>query len=110
VLDIPVRNYLIGNSLVERGEPWPHGDRSHGVAGVLEFYGDLLGTSDPMTIANFLLSIVKGKVRGHWHCFCGSGKIIRNCHKDAVEQLRLVPTWVLAQSGCMIVDAIKRRS
>lgn len=110
VLDIPVRNYLIGNSLVERGEPWPHGDRSHGVAGVLEFYGDLLGNSDPMTIANFLLSIVKGKVRGHWPCLCGSGKIIRNCHKDAVEQLRLVPTWVLAQSGCMIVDAIKRRN
>ncbi|MBA4233756.1 MAG: hypothetical protein C0465_24580 [Ralstonia sp.] len=109
ILDIPVRNYLIGNSLVERDEPWPHGDRSHGVAGVLEFYGDLLGTSEPMTIANFLLSIVKGKVRGHWPCLCGSGNIIRNCHKDAVEQLRLVPTWVLAQSGCIILDEIKRR-
>ena len=63
-----------------------------------------------MTIANFLLSIVKGKVRGHWPCLCGSGKIIRNCHKDAVEELHLVPTWVLTQSGCMIVDELKRRT
>ncbi|MFX8778197.1 hypothetical protein ABTM50_20220, partial [Acinetobacter baumannii] len=25
VLDGPVRNFLIGNSLVEQGEAWPHG-------------------------------------------------------------------------------------
>lgn len=109
ILDIPVRNYLIGNSLVERGEAWPHGDRSHGVAGVLEFYGDLLGTSNPIAIARFLGAILLGKVRGHWLCLCGSGKIIRNCHKDAVEALRQVPPWVIDQSGCMIFDEIRRR-
>jgi hypothetical protein len=64
VLDIPVRNFLIGNGLVERGEPWPHGHRSHGVEGVLECYGDLLGTSEPTAIAEFLLAVVNGKVRG----------------------------------------------
>lgn len=108
ILDIPVRNFLIGNSLVERGEPWPHGDRSHGADGVLEFYGDLLGTSDPMTIAKFLLSLVNEKVRGHWSCPCGSGKIIRNCHREEVEGLRDVPREVVAETGCMILDEIKR--
>lgn len=110
VLDIPVRNFLIGNSLVERGEPWPHGDRSHGVDGVLEFYGDLLGTSDPMAIARFLLALVKEKVRGHWPCPCGSGKIIRNCHKEAVQALRDVPREVVAQTGCMILEEIQRET
>lgn len=110
VLEIPVRNFLIGNSLVERGEPWPHGDRSHGVDGVLEFYGDLLGTSNQMAIARFLLALVKEKVRGHWSCPCGSGKIIRNCHKEAVEALRDVPREVVAQTGCMILDEIQREA
>lgn len=109
VLDIPVRNFLIGNALVEKGEPWPHGDRSHGAAGILEFCGDLLGTSEPMAIAQFLLALVKGKVRGHWLCPCGSGEIIRKCHKEAVEALRGVPPGVVAQTGCMILDEIKRR-
>jgi hypothetical protein len=109
VVDIPVRNFLIGNSLVEKGEPWPHGDRSHGVQGVLEFYGDLLGTAEPTAIARFLLAIVNRKVRGHWSCPCGSGRIIRKCHKDAVEALRNVPQEIVAQTGYMILDEIQRR-
>lgn len=108
VLDIPVRNFLIGNALVENGEPWPHGDHSHGVAGVLEFYGDLLGTFEPMAIAQFLLALVRGKVRGHWLCPCGSGDIIRKCHKEAVESLRGAPREIVAQTGCMVLDEIKR--
>lgn len=107
ILDIPVRNFLIGNGLVEKGEPWPHGDRSHGVEGILEFYGDLLGTSDSIAIARFLLSLVKEKVRGHWRCPCGSGRIIRNCHREAVESLRNVPSEIVAQTGCMILDAVR---
>lgn len=109
ILDIPVRNYLIGNSLVERGEPWPHGDHSHGVDGILEFYRDLLGTSDPMKLAKFLLDVVKGKVRGHWACPCGSGNIIRNCHKEAIDGLRKIPDGIVAQTGCMILDEIDRK-
>src|SRR5690606_30611848 len=107
ILDIPLRNFLIGNGLVEQGEPWPHGDRSHGVLGVLEFYGDLLGTSEPMAIAEFLLAVVKGTVRGHWLCPCGSGQIIRKCHREAVEALRNVPQEIVARTGCMILDEIK---
>jgi hypothetical protein len=32
VIEGPLRSFLIGNSLVEEGEPWPHGDRPHGAA------------------------------------------------------------------------------
>lgn len=109
VLDIPVRNFLIGNSLVERGEPWPHGDHAHGAAGVLEFYADLLGTTDPMLVVKLLLDVLHGKVRGHWPCPCGSGAIIRKCHKNAVDELRKVPESVLVQSGNLVLKILKDR-
>lgn len=107
VLDIPVRNFLIGNGLVEQGEPWPHGDRSHGAEGILEHFGELIGTSEPMTVARLLLDLVNEKVRGHWPCPCRSGRIIRNCHKDSFEKLRKVPKEELARSGCAILDELK---
>jgi hypothetical protein len=109
ILEILVRNFLIGNSLIEQGEPWPYGDRPHGVAGVLEHYGEFLGTSDPLTIATFLLAIVQEKVRGHWPCPCGSGKIIRKCHKAAVEGLSKLPKEVILGSGNIIIDGLKRQ-
>ena len=74
ILDNPLRNFLIGNALLEQGEPWPHGDHSHGVQGVLEFYGDLLGTSEPMAIARFLPAVVKGTVRDTGHAHAAAGK------------------------------------
>jgi hypothetical protein len=49
-------------------------------------------------------------VRGHWKCPCGSGAIIRNCHKEAVNALRGVPKDVIAVSGISIVEALKKRT
>src|SRR5262245_5470778 len=40
VIDGPLRGFLIGNSLVEEGEPWPYGERAHGAAGLLEHLGE----------------------------------------------------------------------
>lgn len=110
VLDGPVRGFLIGNSLVEEGGSWPDGDRSHGTAGILEFYSSHLGTSDPVSVAKLLNALILDKVRGHWQCPCGSGAIIRKCHKDAVQALRTVPKDILVQSGITIVDTLKKRS
>lgn len=110
VLDGPVRGFLIGNSLVEEGGSWPDGDRSHGTAGILEFYSSHLGTSDPVSVAKLLNALILDKVRGHWQCPCGSGAIIRKCHKDAVQALRTVPKDILVQSAITIVDTLKKRS
>ena len=78
-------------------------------AGVLESYNDLLGTSEPLTVAKFLLAIVREKVRGHWPCPCGSGEIIRKCHRDAVERLQSSPRALIAETGCMIFDSLKKQ-
>ena len=57
-----------------------------------------------------MYALVNEKVRGHWKCPCGSGAIIRNCHKDAVNSLRSVPKAVIALSGMTIFEALKKRT
>jgi hypothetical protein len=108
VLDGPVRGFLIGNALVEEGEKWPHGDRSHGISGILEFYEGYLGAKDPVVLLDFLCALTKERVRGHWKCPCSSGAIIRKCHKDAVNELRSVPRDVIASSFVIIFEALKK--
>lgn len=87
-LDGPLRNYLLGNTLVEMGEPWPFGEWSHGSQGVREFYGELLGTTDSTVIARYLACLGKPILRGHWSCPCGSRKKVRDCHLEALRTLR----------------------
>lgn len=108
VLDVPVRNYLIGNCMVEAGDTWPYGECSHGASGVLEFFAETIGTDDPMKVAELIDALIKGKQRGHWQCPCGSGAIIRNCHREAIEQLRSAPAEVLAHSGLYMLDLVKK--
>ncbi len=109
VIDGPMRSYLLGNSLVEEGEPWPHGDRAHGAAGILEHLGELIGTTDPFVAGRFLIDILKGKVRGHWMCPCGGGCIIRKCHREAVDALRSAPPSMLLHAVETIHKDLKRR-
>ena len=108
VLDMPVRSFLIGNSLIEQGEPWPAGDRTHGVPGMLEFYAGHLGATEPLALVKFLVTLYQGKIRGHWACPCGSGKILRNCHKDAVRALQVVPKAVIRQTALLAFDWLKK--
>lgn len=103
VLDIPVRNFLIGNSLVEQGEPWPHDEFSHGAEGMLEHLNELLGTERPVMAATFLQAMVEGGVSKHSRCPCGSGKKILKCHHAGFKALRPIPADVLEQTARMIL-------
>lgn len=108
VLDIPVRNFLIGNSLVEQGQPWPSGDRSHGLPGILEFYASLLGTKDERSLLRFLVSLLREKVKGHWPCPCGSGRILRKCHMDGMRQLNRLPAWLIIYTAELLLERFKK--
>jgi hypothetical protein len=95
----PVRNFLLGNSLVERGEPWPFGEWDHGGKGAEDFYGDLVGTRDATAIHEYLVCLSKPKLKGHWTCPCGSGKRLRDCHLGLVRDLReRVPSRVATKA------------
>lgn len=87
-LEGPVRNFFLGQILVEQGKPWPFGEREHGVPGLLQSYGELVGSTDAPTIYRYLESIAKQKIKGHWECPCGSKVKLRNCHLETVKRLR----------------------
>lgn len=87
-LDGPVRNFFLGQILVEAGQPWPFGERSHGVDGLFEAYGEMLGTSDRDAIVRYLDCLRRETLKGHWECPCGSAKRMRNCHWDELQTLR----------------------
>ena len=83
----PLRSYLAAQALVEQGEGWPHGEWGHGLSGVVEFYGEVLGVSDVAPIIDLLRVLASGKPRGGWRCPCGSGRRIRACHHEVLLQL-----------------------
>jgi hypothetical protein len=83
----PVRNFFLGQILVEAGCPWPFGERTHGVPGLFEAYGEMVGTSDREIILRYLDCLCKENLKGHWECPCGSKKRLRNCHWDDLKAL-----------------------
>lgn len=92
----PVKNYFVGQSLVELGQPWPHGERSHGYAGVLEAFSVILGVDDRAGMLRYLAYLQKPNIKGHWACPCGAGEILRRCHLEHTRSLQRKITPKLA--------------
>jgi hypothetical protein len=94
-LDGPVRNFFIGQALVERGLPWPYGERNHGRPGLIQSYGEMLGITDEAAIPDYLDCLSHQRIKGHWNCPCGSGRRLRDCHiKDLKTLQRRIPRLV----------------
>lgn len=84
----PVRNFFIGQSLVEQGKPWPFGQRAHRIPGLYEAYAEILGVSDQESINRYLDLLSRDPIRRHWDCPCGNGKRLRDCHLEFVRDLQ----------------------
>lgn len=85
------------------------GERGHGIKGIIEFYGEELKTSDVIIIRNFLYYLVKKEVKGHWDCYCGSGKKMRNCHFDVLIHLKSkVSCDIVKRSLDLVTDYVER--
>lgn len=87
-LNGPVRNFFLGHSIFRHTGEWPFGQRRHGSAGILEYYGELLGTDDVTVILGYLECLSRPTLKGHWPCPCMSGKRVRDCHRHQVNDLR----------------------
>lgn len=77
--------YFFGYSYFEKYGVMPFGERSHGARGIKEFYKDFFGVdTEKKTISflNFISSFKNYKYKGHHICPCGSGKRVRDCHKN----------------------------
>lgn len=105
VLDIPIRGFLIGNSLVEQGQPWPQ-EWSHGAVGLLDHLRELLGIKRQVMAASFLLALATGKVTKHSPCPCQSGKRLFKCHREGFRALKHVPAPILDQTARLILAEV----
>jgi len=95
----PVLAFFVGQSLVERGKPWPYGTRPHGNPGIADFYTEFLGTTDPVRIKACVKLLVAKKLPGHRSCPCGSGRPVRDCHFSTLQQLRTrIPRHVFLET------------
>lgn len=81
---------LYGYSLHEAGEALPFGELRHGIPGLIDDLGEMLGASDAKAAAAYLQA-VRGKKRvvNKRPCPCGSGMRLGRCHNRAVNGLRL---------------------
>jgi hypothetical protein len=104
MLDGPIRSFLVGNSLVEQGDKWPHDERPHGATGLVEHLAEQLGTDKPFMIATFLEAVAVGSVSKHSPCPCVSGRKILKCHLEGFKALRRVPSDVLNQTARFILQ------
>jgi hypothetical protein len=105
----PVRNFFLGQILVESGNPWPFGERSHGLPGLIEAYGEILGTSDGHTLRRYLDCLSREALKGHWECPCGSTKRLRDCHLNKVKSLRMIILPRVAQQAVNRLDKLSER-
>ena len=84
----PLHSFFLAQTMVEAGEPWPHGEWAHGAEGIFQYYRDLLQTTDLRVITTYLQYLAAKKIKGHWPCPCGSNRRLRDCHFTAVIDLR----------------------
>ena len=102
-LEVPVRNYFLGQSLVARGEAWPFGEWSHGAAGVAEYYAEILETTDLATIRGFVGLLALSEAKGHHECFCGSKQRLRKCCGALIATWRgRIPLGVARRSAILL--------
>jgi hypothetical protein len=98
-LDGPIRNFFLGQILVEHGKPWPFSERPHGTPGLLQSYRELLSASDDSEAIRYLDYLSRKIVKGHWECPCGRGKRLRNCHLEKLKDLQKRITPAVAKQA-----------
>lgn len=71
---------------------YPFDDQLHGDAGILRHYMDALNLSDDLAALAVISFLFEHGYRGHHSCPCGSGKIVRKCHGEALRKLNTYHT------------------
>jgi tetratricopeptide (TPR) repeat protein len=74
---------------------------------IIKPYSEELGTSDSEVISTFLEYLSRGELKGHWPCYCGSGKRLRQCH---MEQLLNARNRISAAEARNVLAQLTRQS
>jgi len=70
-----VEPYFFSYEYYQRFGCFPFGERSHGIEGILQSFGDVFQETDNIKVCKILMFIYSDRYRGHLPCPCGSGKI-----------------------------------
>jgi hypothetical protein len=102
----PMRNFFLGQLLVDAGKQWPFGQRSHGHEGLIEAYMELLSINDPTRVAAYIECLRRKALKGHFECPCGSKKRLRNCHRTELQELaKRIPPHIAQQAHDRLVQS-----
>ena len=75
-------------------KPPSWGQRSHFADGIIEYYAELLGLNKRKSVIEFMKLLArKNRPKGHERCPCGSGKRLRNCHRELLYSIREKVKW-----------------
>jgi hypothetical protein len=89
-IDTPVKNFFLWQVDYDlNGGKSNIGERGHGVKGIIEFYSEELKTNNISIICRFADYLSAKKIKVNWKCYCGSGKQLKDCHLDKLQDLRI---------------------
>jgi len=83
-----VEPYLYSFIYKEKYGKMPWGELSHGEQGILEHYKERFGVSHDIAAIGLLRILADEDDRGHYDCPCGSGKRLRDCHRELLAEVR----------------------
>jgi hypothetical protein len=81
------------HGIEENLDEWAHGEK-----GIIQFYEELLKSTDKCFIKNFLIKYVNGKnnIRNK-ECYCGSKLKIKKCHFKEINFLNYTPRNIIKE-------------
>ena len=84
----PIYEFFLSQFWYEINGEWPFGEWSHGQTGLEEACSEVLGLPDEEDqLCAYLRVLSKQRPKGHWPCPCGSGRRLRDCHRERVVAL-----------------------
>lgn len=91
-LEGPVRDFFLGQILVDAGEPWPFGEWAHGDAGRQAWLQGFVGSLTDSQRLAYLLAVTRETLDERAACPCGTGQQLHGCHLDFLLRLRAILT------------------
>ena len=108
-LSNPVHDYFLWQTLTERGIAPQWGQRSHGIPGLIEAYGEMVGMEGEKPTRKTLSYLSKKKIKGHWPCVCDSGRLLRDCHFEHLRRLQAkIPRHIVLLAQKRLADPFMR--
>lgn len=89
-LEGSVYDFFVGQALVARGDPWPHGEWNHESEGRSNWLTEFIKALPKEMLKLYLQILALREMKGHHVCPCGSHERLRDCHFAFIKRLRVI--------------------